>query len=187
MSDDNKRKLLDDLFPKVPSDLLSRMNSLQSLALPKITEYAFPKITDDYILKMQSLVIKIPKYTFPVDEYARQMQSLMQPTEALASIVELNQRLAEATRPFSEIHRHMADVIGPLARQLDDFRLPPTLLPQIEDSVRRFIEQQQQIAQSVRATIEKWGPNFQALDQGISDFIRSVAAVERKSRMLSEA
>jgi hypothetical protein len=190
MSDDNPPKVPPDLFPNVSDEL--RLLA-QNLALPKLPEH-------DYVLKMQSRVSdevrllaqnlalpKLPEVKFLTDDYARQMQSLLQPPEGLASIVEMNKLVAELARPFTEIHRHMTDVIGPLARQLDGFRLPPTLLPQIEGAARQFIEQQQQIAQTLQATIDAFRPNFQAVGQGLNDFIKSVAAVERKTRLLREA
>jgi hypothetical protein len=202
--DNNPPKVPADLFfPKVPADLQLMM---QNLALPKVPadlqlmmqSLALPKVSDELRLLAQNLALpKLPEYVIPkmpeyvipkiADDYVLQMQSLLRPPEAIAGIVELNRLMAEATRPFTDLHRHMSDVIGPLARQLDGFRLPPTLLPQIEDSARQFIEQQQKLAQSLRATVEAFRPNFQALDQGISDFIRNVAAIERKSRLLSEA
>jgi hypothetical protein len=185
MSDDNPPKVPVDLLPKVSDDLLSKM---QSFALRP--DYGLPKMPDHDFLKMQSLTLPKPDYGLPKmpDHDFLKMQSFALPKpEAIAGIVELNRLVAEATRPFAEIHRHMADVIGPLARRLDGFRLQPTLLPQIEDLARQFIEQQQQIAQSLRATIGAFAPNFQAIGQGFGDFIRSVAAVERKARLLSEA
>jgi len=169
MSEDTPFNAPSDLLPKISSNILRKLSDgafpkLPNCAVAKLTDYAFPKI---------------PDYAFPkIPDYA-----FLKIPESIASIVEIGQRMAEAFAPYADIHRHMADVIGPLAKQIDGFRLPPTLLPQIENSARLFIEAQEHIAQSLRGFVEGLAPGLRS----ISELIKNLAAIERKAQLLKGA
>jgi hypothetical protein len=104
--------------------------------------------------------------------------------EAIANLAEIGRRASEALKPFADIHRHLASVAVPLAKQFEGLRLsPPPWLPQLENTARQFIEAQKQISRTFQSVVEGLAPTL----HNIGELIKNVAILERQGRLLKDA
>ena len=104
--------------------------------------------------------------------------------DAIAGIVEMNQRMGEVFRPFADIHRHLANAMLPIAKNLEGLALSsPPWLQQLEGMTRQYIEVQNQISRTLQIIAARLAPALHSIDE----FIKNIAILEWQSRLLKDA
>jgi len=90
----------------------------------------------------------------------------------------LNRQMKEALKPLADIHRHTTEMLRSLVPAIYHLQAPSSLMPELQKSIRDFIEGQSDIISTFQATYEI---------SGVREAIESIAAFEREAAMLKEA